>query len=502
MVITEEKILSNIDKVQKLINPNSKKQIVQLEDDSYFKDLVESIKTYLLEYPKKKTFPRAVYKASYDLVEYATNQFEDNTRRIELLIRKREKNIKLGSVLRDATAAVKAHAKNWKEIVKKLATKYPADVAQSLAVIGNSTDTNSKEYLDACELIDAKIRNLEQNLHIEIDMERIEDRSKALSFIGIEIAEALKFIPAPADGFVTSGNTFEEQVEPEVEEIEEPVQAVEPKVIVVPTEPVAPQAIVPEPVLEPAAVAAAPLVPEAIPVEASNIIKEPVNTIVHADPLQVNPVFVGLFDNAEPKAQADSINTAPAQNDVPVINDAPVSAPVTPVQAPVAPVQAPVKPVAQEPVKANAVPEVKVAFAPETKQEPVQKAEPIQKVEPVQEVVQKVESVQEVKEQVIEQPIQEQQEQVQQAVEVEELDESSSLIDSMIRDADLNSGIDEDKIIESQIEEQTVYNHATRFETKPSFFERIKNSKFVRTVKFVLGIRIKLEYPALPEGRG
>ncbi len=57
MVITEEKkILSNIDKVQKLINPNSKKQIVQLEEDAYFKDLIESIKTYLIEYPKKKKF--------------------------------------------------------------------------------------------------------------------------------------------------------------------------------------------------------------------------------------------------------------------------------------------------------------------------------------------------------------------------------------------------------------------------------------------------------------
>ena len=43
MVITEEKILSNIDKVQKIINPNSKKQIVQLEEDTYFKDLIESI---------------------------------------------------------------------------------------------------------------------------------------------------------------------------------------------------------------------------------------------------------------------------------------------------------------------------------------------------------------------------------------------------------------------------------------------------------------------------
>lgn len=30
-------------------------------------------------------------------------------------------------------------------------------------------------------------------------MERIEDRSKALSFIGIEIAEALKEIPVPEE---------------------------------------------------------------------------------------------------------------------------------------------------------------------------------------------------------------------------------------------------------------------------------------------------------------
>ncbi len=199
MVITEEKILSNIDKVQKLINPNSKKQIVQLEDDSYFKDLVESIKNYLIEYPKKNNFPKSVYKASYELVEYATNQFEENTKKVEDLIRQREKNIKLASVLGDATTAVKARAKNWKEIVKKLEAKYPADVAEALNIIGKSKDKTTEEYSAACKLIDAKINNLENNLYIEIDMERIEDKSKALSYIGIEIAEALKYIPAPVE---------------------------------------------------------------------------------------------------------------------------------------------------------------------------------------------------------------------------------------------------------------------------------------------------------------
>ena len=80
MVITEEKILSNIDKVQKMINPKSKKQIVQLEEDSYFKDLIESIKTYLIEYPKKKNFPVSVYKSAYGLVEFATKSVCRNNR--------------------------------------------------------------------------------------------------------------------------------------------------------------------------------------------------------------------------------------------------------------------------------------------------------------------------------------------------------------------------------------------------------------------------------------
>ena len=106
MVITEEKILSNIDKVQKLINPKSKKQIVQLEDDTYFKDLVESIKTYLIEYPKKKNFPPSVNKAAYGLVEFATNQFEENTKKIEELIRQREENIALAGKLKEVMEAV------------------------------------------------------------------------------------------------------------------------------------------------------------------------------------------------------------------------------------------------------------------------------------------------------------------------------------------------------------------------------------------------------------
>ncbi|MBD9158444.1 MAG: hypothetical protein EGQ16_03850 [Clostridiales bacterium] len=212
MVITEEKILSNIDKVQKLINPKSKKQIVQLEDDTYFKDLVESIKTYLIEYPKKKNFPPSVYKAAYGLVEFATNQFEENTKKIEELIRQREENIALAGKLKEVMEAVENKEEDWKDQVKAAEEDFSEDIIEPLNIIGKAKGTTSQNYQDAMKLLKARVNNLESNLHIEIDMERIEDKSKALSYIGIEIADALKSIPTPVE-------EIEEQ--PVVEQIEQ-----------------------------------------------------------------------------------------------------------------------------------------------------------------------------------------------------------------------------------------------------------------------------------------
>ena len=215
MVITEEKILSNIAKVQRLIDPNSKKQIVHLEDDAFFKDLVESIKTYLIEYPKKKNFPKSVYKAAYGLVEFATNEFEENTKQIEELIRQREKNIALSGELKDVLNMVVNKEDGWKESIKEMSDDFTEDILDTLGVIGRSKSDKSQNYQDALKLINARIANLESNLHIEIDMERIEDKSKALSYIGIEVADALKLIPAPQED-------VEEVVEEKIETVEQP----------------------------------------------------------------------------------------------------------------------------------------------------------------------------------------------------------------------------------------------------------------------------------------
>lgn len=200
MVITEEKILSNIDKVKRLINPDSKKQIIKLEDDVYFKDLMESITTYLVNYPDKKEFPFNVYKAAYGLVEFATNQFEENNKKIAELLDLREENIKQSYLLQDAYATVTEKKTGWIEKVHSYEGKFSVDVAEALTVLANSSIKEKDEIENAKRMVKTKIKNLESNLFIEVDLDRIEDSSKALSFIGIEIAEALKTIPVPEDG--------------------------------------------------------------------------------------------------------------------------------------------------------------------------------------------------------------------------------------------------------------------------------------------------------------
>ncbi len=223
MVITEEKILLNIEKVQKMINPNSKKQIVQLEEDAYFKDLIESIKTYLIEYPKKKNFPSSVYKAAYGLVEYATNQFEENTKKIEELIRQREQNIALANLLKELIECVENKEPDWKNKVKDAEKNFSEDIIETLNIVGKCKNKTSQSYMDSIKLLNARVNNLESNLHIEIDMERIEDRSKALSYIGIEVADALKTIPTPIEEPVKA-EQVENVKEREVTTVQEEIQ--------------------------------------------------------------------------------------------------------------------------------------------------------------------------------------------------------------------------------------------------------------------------------------
>ena len=52
-----------------------------------------------------------------------------------------------------------------------------------------------------------------------------------------------------------------------------------------------------------------------------------------------------------------------------------------------------------------------------------------------------------------------------------------------------------------EVKENKEYMEQTRVDVKPSLWQRFKNSKFVRTIKYIMSIRVVLEVPALPEGK-
>ncbi len=442
MVITEEKILSNIDKVQKLINPKSKKQIVQLDDDTYFKDLIESIKAYLIEYPKKKNFPASVYKAAYGLVEYATIQFEENTKKVEELIRQREENIALAGTLRELVEAVENKEPEWKEKVEENKELFSEDVIDTLKLVGKDRSRRSQNYKDAIKLLNARVSNLETNLHIEIDMERTEDRSKALSYIGIEIADALKDIPRPADLIIEE--TPEEETEtPVVEEI----QVEEKKAKKTTKAATAKTAKKKANIEEEAVVEEVEAKPKA---RAKTKAKaENVEVIETKTKKKATKADKAELVNDEPKAKKAKVELIDVEPDVKVAN-----AELIDVEPDVEEAKKTVKRyVRVKGYRVNAIKE---------QEEPEEESVEIIEEQPKQKVASK--------------------KKVSQLVKIEENEE--------------NTEVDEQQALQD-------YQESVTFEKKPSLWQRIKNSKLGRAVSYVFKIRIRIELPnALPEGRG
>ena len=84
-----------------------------------------------------------VYKSAYGLVEFATSQFEENTKKIENLIKQREENIVLSGELKETLEAVENKEDGWKEKVSKISSKLDEDITENLKIIGKSKDKDS-----------------------------------------------------------------------------------------------------------------------------------------------------------------------------------------------------------------------------------------------------------------------------------------------------------------------------------------------------------------------
>lgn len=188
-VITNEKIIAKVDKIIKQIDPNSKKSITQLSENEKFKASVEEIKQYVENYVEKDNFPSDVYDKIQSLVSFCDNEYKELTEKKIKLQKQARVNVALAGVLNEVYLFAITR-EDFSEYEKTLKENDLGEYIDKLRIISQS-DRKSDEYAQAEKLVKSKINNLEANMHIEIDLERIDDKEKVLSYISIELDNVL-----------------------------------------------------------------------------------------------------------------------------------------------------------------------------------------------------------------------------------------------------------------------------------------------------------------------
>lgn len=187
--VEESKIISKIDKIFKQIDPNSKKQITELSENVEFRKSVETIKEFLQEYIGNPGFPKEVYDRAKELIAFCDEQYKNLADKKEQLQLQAQNNVELSKVLNEVYLFAVTR-ENFDAYIPTLNENGLADYVVKLETILKE-DRKSPDYIAAEKTIKSKINNLETNMHIDIDLERITDKEKALSYISIELENVL-----------------------------------------------------------------------------------------------------------------------------------------------------------------------------------------------------------------------------------------------------------------------------------------------------------------------
>lgn len=187
--VEEIKIISKLDKIFKQIDPNSKKQITELSENAEFRKNVENIKEYLQSYIGKTGLDKKVFDKAKELTAFCDNEYKNLVDKRDELEQQAKDNVEASKLLNEVYLFAVTR-ENFSVYENALADSGLGDYIDHLKQLSNSP-RNSKEYAECEKTIKSKINNLEGNLHIDIDLERIADKEKALSYISIELDNVL-----------------------------------------------------------------------------------------------------------------------------------------------------------------------------------------------------------------------------------------------------------------------------------------------------------------------
>jgi len=182
--------VQKLEKLEKMINPNSKKSLILWEEDDSFKSLISSIVEYSLECDTEEAFPVELLDKLNALKEDVRNQITDSKAKVASLNIQATKNLELSRLL--STIYISAMAANSLDEYNEVLTNGELSSVKECLETVATTVPDSEEYTKAEKTIKSKINNLENSVHITIDLERTTSKASALEYIGREIAPAIE----------------------------------------------------------------------------------------------------------------------------------------------------------------------------------------------------------------------------------------------------------------------------------------------------------------------
>ncbi len=191
-----QRVIQKLDKLEKMINPNSKKSLILWEEDDAFKSLISDIKEYALTCSTDE-FPVELLDKLKALQTDAVSQIVSGTSKIVSLNEQAKANLELSRML--STMYISAMAANpLDEYEEALQNEELSSMKEALQTICTAVP-ESEEYVKAEKAIKSKISNLENSVHITIDLERTTSKSSALEYIKSEIEEPINRLQAEYD---------------------------------------------------------------------------------------------------------------------------------------------------------------------------------------------------------------------------------------------------------------------------------------------------------------
>jgi hypothetical protein len=192
-----QKIVQKLEKLEKLINPNSKKSMILWEEDNSFKMLIADIKNYALTCPTDDEFPVELLDRLKVLQSNTMTQVVDGANKIVDLKGQAKKNLELSETLSSMYIAAMARD-SLDEYEKVFEIEEVSSMKEYLQTVKDALP-ESEEYVKAEKAVKSKISNLENSVHITIDLERTISKGGALEYIIKEIEPSVERLQAAYD---------------------------------------------------------------------------------------------------------------------------------------------------------------------------------------------------------------------------------------------------------------------------------------------------------------